>query len=382
MNDQLRAARALRSTIRATRQQTEEGRRLAPQVVEGLIAGGLFRLAVPVTLGGPETQPEVALQIYEELAWADASVAWIVWNNQLVGLASRYSSQPVSTEIFSDDREIFANSTRPSGRAVVVDGGFNVSGRWSLVSGCELANWIPVMCVVQKADQSHTLADGELETRMVYLPSGSYRILDTWHVGGLRGTGSHDIIADDIFVPAERTFSFSDSAQYDRPLSRMPFFATVCAGCAALCLGVAQAARDTLLELASSKVQVDPVPATRDRPSVQTLVASSGAKLAAARLLLYSALADVWTACTQKVTVTDAQRAQLWESGHHAAHVSREVVRSMYDLAGASALYIGCPLERTHRDIHAVMQHVVFAPFWMEAAGQVRLGITPRNPIF
>ena len=162
----------------------------------------------------------------------------------------------------------------------------------------------------------------------------------------------------------------------------MPFFATVCAGCAALCLGVAQAARDTLLELASSKVQVDPVPATRDRPWVQTLVASSGAKLASARLLLYSALADVWATCTQRVTVTDTQRAQLWESGHHAAQVSREIVRSMYDLAGASALYIECPLERAHRDIHAVLQHIVFAPFWMEAAGQVRLGLTPRNPIF
>jgi indole-3-acetate monooxygenase len=382
MNDELRAARALRSTIRATRQQTEEGRRLAPQVVEGLIAGGLFRLAVPANLGGPETQPAVVLQIYEELAWADASVAWIVWNNQFVGLASRYSSQAVKTEIFSDDHGIFANSTRPSGRAVVVDGGFKVSGRWSLVSGCELADWIPVMCVVQQADQPRRLADGEPETRMVYLPRGSFRILDTWHVGGLRGTGSHDIIADDSFVPAERTFSFSDSAQNDRPLARMPFFATVCAGCAAVCLGVAQAARDTLLELASSKVQVDQVPATRDRPWVQTLVASSGAKLAAARLLLYSALADVWAACTQRVTVTDTQRAQLWESGHHAAQVSREVVRSMYDLAGASALYIECPLERAHRDIHAVMQHVVFAPFWMEAAGQVRLGLTPRNPIF
>ena len=382
MNDQLRAARALRSTIRATRQQSEEGRRLAPRVVEGLTAGGLFRLAVPASLGGPETQPAVALQIYEELAWADASVAWIVWNNQLVGLASRYSSQAVRTEIFSDDREIFANSTRPSGRAVVVDGGFNVSGRWSLVSGCELADWIPVMCVVQQADQPRTLADGGPETRMVYLPRGSFRILDTWHVGGLRGTGSHDIVADDVLVPVERTFSFSDSAQDDRPLSRMPFFATVCAGCAALCLGIAQAARDTLLELASSKVQVDPVPATRDRPWVQTLVASSGAKLAAARLLLYSALGEVWAACTRKVTVTDTQRAQLWESGHHAAHVSREVVRSMYDLAGASALYVECPLERAHRDIHAVMQHIVFAPFWMEAAGQVRLGLTPRNPIF
>ena len=382
MDDQLRAARALRNTIRATRQQTEAGRRLAPQVVEGLITGGLFRLAVPASLGGAETQPGVVLQIYEELAWADASVAWIVWNNQFVGLASRYSSEAVRTEIFSDDRGIFANSTRPAGRAVVVDGGFNVSGRWSLVSGCELADWIPVMCIVHRADQPRTLTDGEPETRMVYLSKRSYRILDTWHVGGLRGTGSHDIVADDVFVPAERTFSFSDSAQDDRPLSRIPFFATVCAVCAALCLGVAQAARDTLLELATSKVQVDPVTATRERPWVQKLVASSGAKLASARLLLYSALADVWAACTQGVTVTDGQRAHLWESGHHAAHVSREVVRSMYDLAGASALYIECPLERAHRDIHAVMQHIVFAPFWMEAAGQVRLGLTPRNPIF
>ena len=195
MNDQIRAARALRSTIRTTRQQMEEARRLAPEVVEGLIAGGLFRLAVPGTLGGPETQPELALQIYEELAWADASVAWIVWNNQFVGLASRYSSEAVRSEIFGDDRAIFANSTRPSGRAVVVDGGFNVSGRWSLVSGCELADWIPVMCVVHEADQPHTLADSEPEARMVYLPKGSYRILDTWHVGGLRGTGSHDMVA-------------------------------------------------------------------------------------------------------------------------------------------------------------------------------------------
>jgi acyl-CoA dehydrogenase-like protein len=150
MKDQLPAARALRRTIRATRQQSEEGHRLAPQVVEGLIAGGLFRLSVPASLGGPETELGIALQIYEELAWADASVAWIVWNNQFVGLASRYSSEAVRIEIFSDQRAIFANSTRPSGRAVMADGGFKVSGRWSLVSGCELADWIPVTCVVPR----------------------------------------------------------------------------------------------------------------------------------------------------------------------------------------------------------------------------------------
>ena len=314
MNDQLRAARALRSTIRATRQQTEEGRRLPPQVVEGLIASGLFRLAVPASVGGPETEPSVALQIYEELAWADASVAWIVWNNQLVGLASRYCSEAVRTEIFSENGAIFANSTRPSGRAVLVDGGFSVSGRWSLVSGCELADWIPVMCVITEGAEPRMLAAGVPEARMVYLPKGSYRILDTWHVGGLRGTGSHDVVVDDIFVPAERTFSFTDPAQYDRPLSRTPFFATVCASCAALCLGIAQAATDTLLELAALKVQVDPFPGLRDRPAVQMMVASSAANLASARLLLHEALRDVWAACTQRDTGDGrATRARVGE---------------------------------------------------------------------
>jgi hypothetical protein len=69
-------------------------------------------------------------------------------------------------------------------------------------------------------------------------------------------------------------------------------------------------------------------------------------------------------------------------AGIAAAHISREVVRSMYNAAGASALYIDCPLERAHRDIQAVMQRIVFAPFWMEVAGQVRLGLSPGNRIF
>lgn len=382
LTDPLRAAQALRATIRATRQETEETRRLAPQVVEGLIDAGLCRLAVPAGLGGHEAEPVVALQVYEELAWADASVAWIAWNNQLVCLASRYSSDAVLTELFSDARRLFANSTRPSGRAVVVEGGFRVSGRWSLVSGCELADWIPVMCIITERTEPRMLAAGVPEARMAYLPKGSYRILDTWYVGGLRGTGSHDIVVDDVFVPAERTFFFTDPAQLDRPLSRMPVFATMCAGCAALCLGIAQAATDTLLELGSSKVQVDPFSGLRERPAVQVMVASSAAQLDAARLLLHEALGDLWAACNQGTPVTDAQRARVWASAHHAAKAAKAVVTSMYEAAGTSALYIDCPIERAHRDIHVVMQHVILAPMWLEAAGRVKLGLTPQNLFF
>jgi alkylation response protein AidB-like acyl-CoA dehydrogenase len=380
--DPLRAAQALRATIRATRQETEEARRLAPPVVEGLLEAGLCRLAVPSSLGGHEAEPVVALQVYEELAWADASVAWIAWNNQFVCLASRYASDAVRTALFRDPRQLFANSTRPSGHAMVVDGGFRVSGRWALVSGCALADWMLVMCVVTEGTTPRLLAAGTPEMRMAYLPKGAYRILDTWYVGGLRGTGSHDIVVDDVFVPAERTFVFTDPPQRDRPLARMPMAPTMCAGIAALCLGLAQAATDTLLALGASKVQAGPFPGLRERPDVQVMVASATAQLEAARLLLHTALGDLWATCTHEAAVTDAQRARVFASGLHAAQTAKAVVTAMYEAAGTSALYIDCPLERAHRDIYAVMQHVQVAPIWLEDAGRVRLGLPPKTPFF
>ena len=358
LSDPLGAARALRATIRGARKETEEARCLAPQVVEKLIETGLCRLAVPASLGGYEADPVVALTVYEELAGAEASVAWIAWNNALPCLSSRYLSDSVRTELFGDARKLFANSTRPSGRAVVGEGGVRVSGRWSLVSGCELADWIPVMCIITEDAKPRLLAPGVPEMRMAYIPKGSYQILDTWYVGGLRGTGSHDVVVDEVFVPAERTFSFTDTNQLDQPLSRMPFFAMMSAGCAAICLGIAQAATDTLLELGSSKVQVDPTPGLRDRPAVQAMVATSAVELEAARLLLHHTLGDLWDTCRQGKPVSNLQRARMYSGAVHVGKKAKAVVTAMYEAAGTSALYVDCPIERAHRDIHAVTQHV------------------------
>jgi len=382
-SDPLSAARALRVTIRNARQETEEARRLAPPVVKGLIETGLCRLAVPANLGGHEAEPVVALKVYEELAGAEASVAWIAWNNALPCLLSCHLSDSVRAELFGDASKLFANSTRPSGRAMAVDGGFRVSGQWSLVSGCELADWIPVMCVVTEgAEPRMSASSGVPESRMAYIPKGSYRILDTWYVGGLRGTGSHDVVVEDVFVPAERTFFFRDPKPLDRPLYRMPLGATMSAGCAAICLGIAQTAIDALLELGSSKVQVDPGPGLRDRSVVQVMVAASAAEVDAARLLLHDALGELWAACNQGREVTDIQRARMWGGALHAAKAAKAVVTAMYEAAGASALYVDCPLERAHRDVHAVTQHTILAPRWWEEAGRVRLGLKPTNPLF
>jgi alkylation response protein AidB-like acyl-CoA dehydrogenase len=378
----LSAARSLRATIQSARQETEANRRLAPQVVEGLIETGLCRLAVPASLGGHEAEPVVALKVYEELAAAEASVAWIAWNNSLPALLSRGLSDAIRTELFRDARRIFANSTRPSGKAVVVNNGFRVSGRWSLVSGCELADWIPLTCVIIEGDAPRMRASGVPDIRMAYIPKGSYTILDTWYVGGLRGTGSHDVVVEDVFVPAERTYSFTDPNRIARPLYDMPFAATMSAGCAAICLGVAQTAINSLLELSTSKAQIDPGPSLRERPMVQAMVAAATAELEAARLLLHHATEDTWAACRQGIPVTEAQRARLWGGSLHAAKTAKAVVTSMYEAAGTSALYVDCPLERAQRDIYAIAPHVILAPRWLEDAGRVWLGLKPSNPLF
>lgn len=380
--DLLSAARGLRTTIRGVRQETEDARRLVQPVVDGLIETGLCRLAVPADLGGHEADPVAALEIYEELAGAEASVAWIAWNNALPGLLSRHLSNTVRTDLFGNANQLFANSTRPSGRAAVGPGGFRVSGRWALVSGCELADWIAVMCVVTEGAEPRMQAPGVPDMRMAYVPQGSYRIVDTWHVGGLRGTGSHDVVVDDVFVPTEQTFSLMDPDHIDRPLYRMPFALTMGAWCSGICLGIAQAATDALLALGESKVQVDPGPGLRDRPAVQAMVAASAAALDAARLLLHDALGDLWATCSRGEPVTDAQRARMWGSIIHAARAAKAVVTSMYEAAGTAALYIDCPIERAHRDIHAVAQHIVLSHMWLEDAGRVWLGLKPSHPLF
>jgi indole-3-acetate monooxygenase len=383
MTDPLTAARALRTTIRTVRHETEGARCLPASIVDKLIEAGLCRLTVPESLGGHEAEPLVGFDVYEELSSTDTSVAWIAWNNALPGLLSRYLSNAVRAELFADTHRLFANSTRPSGRAVMQPGGYRVSGRWSLVSGCELADWIPLMCIViTNEGEQRMLAAGVPEMRMAHTPKGSYKILDTWHAGGLRGTGSHDVVVDDIFVPAELTFSLEDMDHIDRPLYRMPFAATLGAWCAAICLGIARAAIDTLFDLGCSKVSVDPGPGLRDRPAVQAMVASSTAALEAARLLLRDALGDLWNACSRGTPVSDIQRARMWGSIVHAAQTAKTTVTAMYEAAGASALYIDCPIEQAHRDIHAVLQHVVLQRFWLEQAGLVRLGLKPTHPLF
>jgi alkylation response protein AidB-like acyl-CoA dehydrogenase len=379
--DPLATARELLPLIRASRDETETQRRIAAPVVAALRSSRLCRIALPAEQGGLALPPRDALSIYELLAGAEASVSWIVWNNALPGYFGRFLQPGARAEIFGNPEALYAGSTRPSGRAAVDGEGFQVNGRWSLVSGCELAEWLALRCLVEENGQPRMLQPNVPEVRMVWVKRADTRILDTWHTGGLRGTGSHDVVVENVKVPRRHTLSPADGSSLAGPLGRVPIVCSMAAGYAAQLLGMGSAAVDALVELTASKPVVDPGPAIGERPAVLAAVAEHRVRLAAARDHLHGCVARSWQAAeAQCCGPTDI--AAVFGAAHHAMAQGRGAVVAMHALAGASALYTSSPLERAHRDMHAMAAHIIAQPNFVEDTGRVQLGLKPLNPLY
>jgi len=380
--DAVSLAVGLRPDIVAARAETEAQRQLPDSIVAALVETQLFRLAIPSDLDGLELDPVVALEVYEELARAEASTAWLIWNSSLPCLFGRFLSDSVRKEIFGNRGWKYASSTRPTGRATPKNGSYSLSGRWSLVSGCRHADWLGLMYLVEEDGEVQMIEPGAPHMRMAFVPAGSYKILDTWHVGGLRGTGSHDVVVENLQVPVEKTFNPMDPSQIDRAIGRIPIACTMSAGHAAICLGIARAALDNVVSLGRTKVTVDPVPGLRDRASNQFLVAEAATKIAALRSQLHNALGRLWAMAESGAEWTADDVADVWSAAITTGRECRSLVTAMYEVAGTPSLYIDCVLERCHRDIHAAMQHVIMQRVWLEEAGRVKFGMDPTNPLF
>src|SRR5712692_757370 len=160
----LEVVREFRSRIIAERDHIEAARRIPEDIARDLAAAGFFRIFLPEAYGGIDLTPMQAMEVFEELARADASAAWCVWNGNTHWTAAQLSPEAART-IHADPDVITANSTRPSGQAHVVTGGYRVSGRWSLVSGCELAAWMVLWCVVHEEGKPRLTPLGAPELR-------------------------------------------------------------------------------------------------------------------------------------------------------------------------------------------------------------------------
>ncbi len=371
------AAQALAPVIEAHRDATESDRRLAPAIVAGIKAAGLQRLTLTRENGGLEVPLATALAVYEQLAGSDASVGWIVWNNALPCLFSRFLPPSTRRDVFADPDWLHASSTRPSGKAVREADGYRLSGRWSLVSGCELAEWMPLTGLVPAED------GGEPEMRYFFMRRSELTILDTWHVGGLRGTGSHDVVVEDCLVPASRSISpATDSSTASGPYGRIPIIATLSLGMAAQFVGIARSALNTAVAQATSRITSAPVPDMRDRPDVQRAIAGHSAALAAARVHLFGQADAHWQWALSEKPVESTTLASVYAASHHAIQTATVMVDELYSLCGTEAIYQDNPLERFSRDVRVMRQHVLTQSLWPEQSGRLQLGLQVDNPLF
>jgi alkylation response protein AidB-like acyl-CoA dehydrogenase len=238
------------------------------------------------------------------------------------------------------------------------------------------------MCVVEEDGQVRMTAAGAPEMRFAFLRRGDCEILDTWHVSGLRGTGSHDVVVHGKQVAREHTLSPADANTLDAPVGRIPIISTMAAGYASQVLGIGQLAIDTLVALTSTKIAVDPGPGLRDRPAVLTAIARSVAGLAAARAHLRSRAERLWDAATCGDAPTLEGITAVWGAALHAVAVARAALDALHAAGGTTSIFTDCPLERAHRDVHAMSRHIVAQDLWLEDAGRVELGMSPIHPLY
>lgn len=380
MSALLEIARSFRPRILAEREQIEAGRRLPEGLTRELAGAGFFRIYLPAAYGGLDLSPLEAMEVFEDLARADASVAWCVWNANTNWTTAQLSTEVAQT-VFADPDMILANSTRPSGQAAIVEGGYRVSGRWSLVSGCQLSSWFILMCIVHENGAPRRTPAGAPESRFMLCPAADCEIVDTWTTGGLRGTGSHDVVVRDLFVPSAAASFFTDPVVLPGPRYLIPPTARVTPGLAALALGVARGAIEALVELAVDKRHERTSQPLREDRGAQARVAQAEALVRSARLFVFDAARRLWDEVMAGGEATMPARAQVRLATWHAVSSATQAVDLVYLTGGATSLYASCPLERAFRDVHAATAHI--SMIWEPQAttfGRVALGLPSDNP--
>src|SRR5258705_12962768 len=311
-------------TAREMSAQIDDDRRLPEELVALLGESGLLRAGAPTEVRGLELPPGIALRSAEAVARGNASAGWCVSIAITSSLLVAYLPASSRDALFGDGRGVAAGVWAPRGTARTVDGGVVVSGRWAFCSGITHADMMFAGCLV----------DDQRVPSVVALPKEDLQVLDTWHTLGLRGTGSHDTVADEVFVPADRVLSLFDGPILDKPLYRFPVFGFFALSIGAAALGNARGAIDDLTELACAKKGLGATRTLGGRPATQAAVATAESALEAARALYYQ---GIETACqgrqdVEGVSVEAPNHLRL--AATHAARTSADVVRNMYDLAG------------------------------------------------
>jgi indole-3-acetate monooxygenase len=352
-------AHSLEPLIREHAEALEEGR-IPPPLVEALYDAGVFKAMLPREVGGLEVEPVEWLQMIEELARINASVGWLAFIQSGVGLTFLDPERFERFRARTGGRLTLAmNLGRMAGKAVKVEGGYRISGRWPFASGSPFATWLGGLSVVSDSGGSPIAgANGQPQRLLAIWPAGQARIIDTWDGLGLRGTGSGDFEISDLFVPDDQVnVEFFGSSIYDRALFRMKEMPEV--GHGAHALGIASGALESFVDAVNSK----PLPGSTRHMAMghmqahQIAFARADVLIRAARALLHETVRAAYADATAHPEMDLELRVRLREANIFTVRAAKEAVSLIFEMAGSSAVYRGRPIEQAFRDINTAANH-------------------------
>ena len=367
-HDVLAAVGALVPELAARADEIEAANRLPPDLARSMGDAGVFGMAAPPVSGGAPEDVATMLQVIELCASASGSAGWCAMIGAVSAVSGAYLPAEAAAEVFADPMTVIGGVFAPTGAARPVEGGYQLSGHWSWASGSQHCDWLTLGAVVQDPD------GGPPSTPMLYVPAADVEIVPHWDVVGLRGTGSHDLRVDDVFVPADRAVLLTGTPVRDEPIYRFPVFGLLALGISAVSLGVARSAITTFSDLAGAKVPTAHRRRLADRDTITSTVARAEAELRAARAFVFEAVREA-SAEAAAGPIPLQQRAGLRLAATHAAQTAVDVANEMFLLGGGTSVRTESALGRQLADARVATQHLMVAPATWELCGRILLGV-------
>lgn len=369
-------------TLRERAQETEDLRRIPEASIKSLTQSGFFRLLQPKRYGGFEADPVDFYTAVKKLAGACGSTGWVAsilgihpWNIALF-------DDRAQAEVWGDNPDTLVSSSyAPMGRSEVVEGGYRLSGKWSFSSGCDHGTWALL--------GGPAFSGGKPVDFLTYLiPISDYQINDVWRTVGLRGTGSNDIVVEDVFVPEHRALSFQHVAKCKGPgqevntgpLYKLPFGSVHPSTITAPIIGMAQGAYDAHVEHQRNRVRAAYAGETaKEDPFAMVRVAEAASEIDAAWLQLISNIEIEYELAKAGEKIPFAQRLKVRRDQVRGTERAIFAVDRMFENSGGRALAEGTPIQRFWRDAHAGRVHAANDPeraYKMFGTGEFGLPVT------
>jgi alkylation response protein AidB-like acyl-CoA dehydrogenase len=344
--------------------RSEEIRTL-PAETAGLLADlGFFWLKTPAELGGTPLTPLEFCDVIEELAYADASVAWAAMIGAgCNGLAGGWL--PGAARAFAPGKPlpVVAGQLSPRGTGMPVTGGYDVSGRWGFSSGITHADWL--IGAFKIVDDSRII--------VFTVPKSQAEVIDNWHVAGLQGTGSLDWRVESLFVPSEMTYELGTAAPRGGDLFRLGMPAFVSNEVPPWCAGVARRALDDMTSIATRTARFPGGPTVSERAVFHKELGRAEVRLRAARLAHRDAMACAWETAVSGSAPSEEEQIAVTSASVYAVETCFDVVSDLFRYGGGRVLSLASPMQRHVRNLLAARQHLALSEESYETAGRFRL---------